>query len=512
VRLPRASGLLLHPTSLPGRFGIGDFGPAATAFLEFLAAARQRCWQVLPLGPTSFGDSPYQSPSTFAGNPLLISLDRLVDDGLLAADALAGALDERAPGAPLDYGAVIARKLPLLQEAARRLCAGSHASLGEAFARFRAAEAEWLDDVALFLALKVTHAGAPWPEWEPDIRLRRAPALRHWREQLAGEIEQQAALQFLFFQQWEALRAAAAARAIRIIGDVPIFVAYDSADVWAHRELFQLDRQGAPSAVAGVPPDYFSASGQLWGNPLYRWRALEADGYAWWVARLRAAFRLYDAVRIDHFIGFTRYWAVPAGETTAINGQWRPAPGAAVLDAVRAALGEVAIVAENLGAVTPAVEALRGRYDLPGMKVLQFAFDSDAANPFLPHGYAQNEIVYTGTHDNDTTAGWLAALPAATRSALLRYLDRREDADPATLTWALIRLASASVADTAIVPVQDVLALGSEARMNLPGRPAGNWSWRLAEGALADHHAARLAELTDLYGRAMDPTEPPSEE
>jgi 4-alpha-glucanotransferase len=512
VRLPRASGLLLHPTSLPGRFGIGDFGPAATAFLDFLVAARQRCWQVLPLGPTSFGDSPYQSPSSFAGNPLLISLERLVDDGLLAADALAGAVDERAAGAPVDYGAVIARKLPLLHEAAGRLCAGTHAGLSEALARFRVAEANWLDDVALFLALKDAHGGAPWPAWEPDIRLRRSAALTHWREQLAGEIERQAALQFLFFHQWEALRTAAAARAVRVIGDVPIFVAYDSADVWAHRELFQLDRHGAPTAVAGVPPDYFSATGQLWGNPLYRWRALEADGFAWWVARLRSAFRLYDAVRIDHFIGFTRYWAVPAGETTAINGQWRPAPGAAVLDAVRAALGDVAIVAENLGAVTPAVEALRARYDLPGMKVLQFAFDSNAGNPFLPHGYAQNEIVYTGTHDNDTTAGWIAGLAPAPRAALLRYLDCPADADPARLTWALIRLASASVADTAVVPVQDVLALGSEARMNLPGRPDGNWTWRLAEGALGAPHAERLAELTELYGRAMDPAESPSEE
>ncbi|MDX2167795.1 MAG: 4-alpha-glucanotransferase [Deltaproteobacteria bacterium] len=511
MRLPRASGLLLHPTSLPSRFGIGDFGPGATALLDFLAAARQRCWQVLPLGPTSFGDSPYQSPSTFAGNPLLVSLERLVDAGLLDGDALAGAATDGDPGAPVDYGAVLARKLPPLHAAARRLCGGGSA-LGDAFVRFRAAEAAWLDDAALFLALKDAHGGAPWSAWADDIRLRRAAALRHWRETLAAEIDAHAALQFLFFHQWGELRTAAAARGIRVIGDVPIFVAYDSADVWAHRDLFQLDPHGAPTAVAGVPPDYFSATGQLWGNPLYRWRALEADGFAWWVARLRMALRLYDAVRIDHFIGFTRYWAVTAGETTAINGQWRPAPGAAVLDAVRAALGEVAIVAENLGVVTPAVEALRARYDLPGMKVLQFAFDSDAANPFLPHMYARNEIVYTGTHDNDTTAGWVAAAPPATRAALCRYLGCAPDADPATLTWGLIRLAVGSVADTAIVPAQDVLGLGSDARMNLPGRAAGNWAWRLGEAALGAQHAERLAELTDLYGRAMDPPPPTLED
>jgi 4-alpha-glucanotransferase len=503
VRLPRASGLLLHPTSLPGPYGIGDLGPAAHAFVEFLAAAGQRCWQVLPLGPTSYGDSPYQSPSTFAGNPLLISLQRLVDDGLLDAEALAAAAFDPGAGDAVDYGAVIARKLPLLHAAARRLSHGDHAALGDAFARFRAAEALWLEDAALFLALKDAHGGASWRAWEHGAALRHTAALARWRTGLAGLVAEHAALQFLFFRQWDALRAAAAVRGIRIIGDVPIFVAYDSADVWAHRQYFQLDRHGDPTAVAGVPPDYFSATGQRWGNPLYRWRALAADGFAWWAARLRAAFRLYDVVRIDHFIGFTRYWAVPASEATAIGGRWRPAPGADALDAVHRVLGDVAIVAENLGAVTPQVEALRARYALPGMKVLQFAFDGEPANPFLPHTYVANDIAYTGTHDNDTTAGWFAAAAPPIQSRVRRYLGRAADAcvTPADVAAELLRLVMSSVADTAIVPVQDVLGLGSEARMNLPGRAQGNWSWRMRQGALSPAHAERLAGLAETYGR-----------
>ena len=503
MRLPRASGLLLHPTSLPGPHGIGDLGPAAHAFVAFLAAAGQRCWQVLPLGPTSYGDSPYQSPSSFAGNPLLISLERLVDDDLLDAAALSDAVcDANAVGA-VDYGAVIARKLPLLRVAARRLSQGGHPTFGDAFAHFRAAEAFWVEDVALFLALKDAHGGAPWRAWERGASLRHPAALARWRADLAAPVAEHTALQFLFFRQWDALRGAAAARGIRIIGDVPIFVAYDSADVWAQRQYFQLDRGGDPTVVAGVPPDYFSATGQLWGNPLYRWRALAADGFTWWVARLRAAFRLYDVVRIDHFIGFTRYWAVPAGAATAIGGRWKPAPGAAVLDAVLRSLGEVAIVAENLGVVTPQVEALRARYAMPGMKVLQFAFDGEAANPFLPHTYVANEIAYTGTHDNDTTAGWFAAAAPPTRSRVLRYLGRVADAGatPADVAAELIRLVMSSVADTAIVPVQDVLGLGSEARMNLPGRAQGNWSWRMHQDALSPAHAERLAGLAETYGR-----------
>ncbi len=496
MRLPRASGLLLHPTSLPGPHGIGDLGRATEQFLDFLAAARQHRWQVLPLGPTSVGDSPYQSPSAFAGHPLLLSLDGLAEDGLLDPSLVAAAALE--PGERVDYGAVVQRKQPLVRGAARRLLAGAAPALAEAWTRFRTAAAPWLDDFSLFMALKDAHQGAPWPEWERGAALRTATGLARWRVRLAGESAEHAALQFLFTRQWERVRARAAAHGLRIVGDVPLFVAADSADVWANRELFQLDVHGRPTAVAGVPPDYFSASGQLWGNPLYEWNAIAADGFAWWIERLRAAFRLFDVVRIDHFIGFVRYWAVPAGETDATRGRWLPGPGAAVLAALRAALGEVAVVAEDLGAVTPEVEALREQFALPGMKVLQFAFDGDAGNRFLPHHYEPNCIVYTGTHDNDTTAGWFATAAPAVRAAVRRYLG----AEVTDIAGQLTRLAMASVADTAIVPAQDVLGLGSEARMNIPSRPSGNWAWRLAPGALGAQPAEWLAELAETYGRA----------
>ncbi|HSQ01110.1 MAG TPA: 4-alpha-glucanotransferase [Candidatus Dormibacteraeota bacterium] len=495
MRLPRASGLLLHPTSLPAPHGIGDLGPGALRFIDFLAAARQRWWQVLPLGPTSVGNSPYQSPSTFAGNPLLISLDGLIADGLLGADEAASAARD---SARVDYGAVIARKRPLLHLAARRLCEGGATELAAACARFRADEAGWLDDFALYMALKDVRGGTTWRAWEPDVVQRRPSALVRRRAQLRGAIDEHAALQFLFFRQWTAVRAHAAARGISILGDLPIFVADDSADVWAHRELFQLDAAGIPTAVAGVPPDYFSATGQLWGNPLYAWEVHEARGFDWWIARLRAALRCCDVVRVDHFIGFTRYWAIPVGETTAVNGAYRPAPGEAVLDAVRAALGDVAIVAEDLGAVTPEVDALRERFALPGMHVLQFAFGGDASNRDLPHRYERNSVVYTGTHDNDTAAGWFHAAAPAVRHAALRYLGRRSSQD---VVAHLIRLAMASVADTAIVPVQDVLGLGSAARMNTPGQTEGNWAWRLGDDQLGSEQADWLAGLAATYGR-----------
>ena len=495
MRLPRASGLLLHPTSLPAPHGIGDLGAGAWAFVDFLAAARQRWWQMLPLGPTSVGDSPYQSPSTFAGNPLLISLDGLVADGLLAPDEAAAAAGD---AARVDYGAVVARKQPLLRLAARRLGHGAAADLAAAFARFRVAEAAWLDDFALFMAIKDAHGGLPWRAWAPDVVLRRPAALARWRARLSGPIGEHAALQFLFFRQWQALRAHATARGVGLIGDLPIFVADDSADVWAHRELFQLDAAGSPTAVAGVPPDYFSATGQLWGNPLYDWDVHARRGFDWWIERLRAAFRCCDVLRIDHFIGFTRYWAVPAGAATAMGGAYHPAPGAAVLEAARAALGDVAIIAEDLGVVTAEVDALRERFALPGMHVLQFAFDGDARNRDLPHRYAANSVVYTGTHDNDTTAGWFAAASDAVRAHALRYLGRRTTDH---IVAAFVRLAMASVADTAIAPVQDVLGLGGEARMNLPGRPDGNWSWRLRDGQLGNEQAEWLAQLVETYGR-----------
>jgi len=507
VRFPRASGLLLHPTCLPGRYGIGDLGADARGFVRFLGEARQTLWQVLPLGPTGYGDSPYQCFSAFAGNPLLISPDDAAEDGALSHDDLRAAPE--LPDDRVEFGRVIAFKADLLAAAAARFAGSAPASLAAEYEAFRAAEAHWLDDYALFMALKDAHAGAPWPEWDRDLRRRAPSAVARARRDHAAAIARQSFLQFLFFRQWRRLRAEANAAGIRIVGDLPIFVAYDSADVWAHPDLFFLDRDGRPTVVAGVPPDYFSETGQRWGNPLYRWSVAERDGFSWWIARMRAALDLFDVVRIDHFIGFARYWEVPADEETAAGGRWCPGPGAAFFRALRRALGEdLPIIAEDLGAVTPAVEALRDEFDLTGMKVLQFAFAGGAKNPFLPHRYGANCAVYTGTHDNDTTVGWFRSAPAAERSFAQRYLARSGD----DIAWDLIRAAMSSVADTAIAPVQDVLALGSEARMNVPGRPEGNWSWRLRRDELAPHHAARLAEMAEQYDRLATPDDEPDDE
>jgi len=494
LRFPRSSGILLHPTSLPGRYGIGDLGDEAYRFVDFLVSAKQRLWQVLPLGPTGYGDSPYQCFSAFAGNPLLISPDRLREDGLLADDDLRATPDF--PADRVDYGEVIPYKRGLLERAARRFQSGVDGSLRAAFDAFCRDQAYWLDDFALFMALKEAHGGAVWNTWPRDIAKRRARALGKWREELAQAIFAQKVVHFLFFRQWAALKQYANERGVRIIGDIPIFVAHDSADVWAHRDLFFLDKDGRPSVVAGVPPDLFSDTGQLWGNPLYRWKALARRDYAWWIDRFRAALSQLDIVRLDHFIGFTRYWEVPADEDTAINGRWVSGPGEALFHAVDRALGTLPIVAEDLGVVTPQVEALRDRFEFPGMKVIQFAF-SDPGNPFLPHHYTRNYVVYTGTHDNDTSAGWFETAPPHEREFARRYLAR----DGEDFAWNLIRAAMSSVADTAIILLQDVMSLGSEARMNYPGRPAGNWGWRFTWEMLEDHYRDRLREMTELYGR-----------
>lgn len=493
---PRYAGVLVHPTSFPGGHGIGDLGEGTAAFIDWLARAGQTRWQVLPLGPTGYGDSPYQSFSAFAGNPLLVSLDALVDDGLLQPDDLSGA---RFPEGTVDFGALIPWKVDRLRLAAARLRAGAAPALAEALEVWSAEQAEWLDDYALFMALKAAHGGVSWLEWDEPLRLRRPRALADARVRLAEEIDAQRFMQFVFSRQWRIARARARDAGVRIIGDVPIFVALDSADVWANRDLFQLDRRGWPTAVAGVPPDYFSATGQLWGNPLYDWERVAADGYRWWIARLRAVFDLVDIVRIDHFRGFEAYWSVPAGEETAIHGRWQPGPGRALFDAVRAALGEREIIAEDLGVITPEVDALRLGLGYPGMAVLQFAFGSGAHNVYLPHNIERRSVVYTGTHDNDTTVGWWHTLDDDARHHLRVYL--RTDA--ADIAWDLVRAAWSSVAETAIVPAQDLLRLGGEARMNLPGRPWGNWSWRMHPGALTDELAAALAELTALFGRAQ---------
>jgi 4-alpha-glucanotransferase len=516
---PRRSGILLHPTSLPGRFGIGELGPEAHRFADFLAGAGQRLWQVLPLGPTGYGDSPYQCFSAFAGNPLLVSLEALVEEGWLDAADL-----EAAPGLPqdtVDYDAVAALKLPLLDRAFRNFEARATPVGRGAFEAFRDANAAWLDDYALFMAVKEANGGAEWTAWDEDIARRRPEAMARWREERAAVVRARQFGQHLFFSQWQRLKARCHERDVSIMGDIPIFVARDSADVWAHPELFQLEADGTPSSVAGVPPDYFSATGQLWGNPLYRWDEMARTGYAWWIDRFRAALRLVDVVRLDHFRGFEAYWEIPAGEETAVKGRWVKGPGAALFEALREALGELPIVAENLGVITPEVEALRERFGFPGMAILQFAFGRDPeAAKFQPHNYPRNRVVYTGTHDNDTTVGWWTSTGEGDstrtgdevrdeRERALAYLD----AEGREIHWAFIRAALASVADTAIVPLQDVLGLGSEARMNLPGRASGNWRWRFTPGALTDGVRDRLKRLADLYGRSAvvpppDPAEP----
>jgi 4-alpha-glucanotransferase len=507
VRLPRSSGILLHPASLPGGHGIGDLGDEAYRFVDVLVAAKQGLWQVLPLGPTGYGDSPYQCFSAFAGNPLLISPAQLIVDGLLAPDDLAAA--PNFPADRVEYGPVIVYKRALLDTATRRFKAGADPGLDAAYDTFQREQALWLDDFALFMALKDAHHGAVWSAWEPGIAMRTPGALERWRRQLAESISDHKVVQFLFFRQWLALKRYANDRGVRLIGDMPIYVAYDSADVWSHPDLFFLNERGERTVVAGVPPDAFSATGQLWGNPLYRWDGMAEQGYAWWIERFRSVLSLADTVRIDHFIGFTRYWEVQADEATAENGRWVPGPGAAIALAVERALGPLPVIAEDLGLVTPEVEELRDRFDFPGMKVLQFAFGGDASHPYLPHNYSPNCVVHTGTHDNDTTVGWFTSAPPSERSFAQRYLARSGE----DIAYDIIRLAMSSVADTVVVPLQDVLALGSEARMNVPGRPAGNWAWRFRPGMLLDRHVNRLREMVELYGREprrLKMVEPPS--
>jgi 4-alpha-glucanotransferase len=495
-RLPpaRYSGVLVHPTSLPGPHGIGDLGREAYRFVDWLARAKQQRWQILPLGPTGYGDSPYASYSAFAGNPLLIALDDLVDARLLDAREIEPGSH---PGERVDFDAVSSFKLPLLERAAERFHAGQAGQLRAGYERFCEEQSAWLDDYALFRALKTEQGGKLWNEWPRPLALRDAGALEEARSRLKDAIDTQRFKQFLFFRQWDGLKRYANERGIQIFGDIPIFVALDSADVWANSGQFQLDDLGQPTAVAGVPPDYFSATGQLWGNPLYDWDAMKADGYRWWIERFRAVYSLVDIARIDHFRGFEDYWSVPAGEETAINGSWVPGPGRELFDAVREELGDLPVVAEDLGMITKDVDALRESLGFPGMTVLQFAFGSGSDNLYLPHNHTRNTVVYTGTHDNDTTAGWFTSTDDHTRHHVRQYLR----IDGADIAWNLMSVAMASVAETAIVPLQDVLGLGAEARMNLPGQGTGNWDWRMQPGELTDEMAERLADLTTLYGR-----------
>jgi 4-alpha-glucanotransferase len=509
VNPSRASGILLHPTSLPGRFGIGDLGSEVYRFADFLADTKQRLWQVLPLGPTDASNSPYQCLSVFAGNPLLISLEMLVAEQFLDSADL-----RNAPVFPenyVDYDAVIDFRMPLLEKSFALFEKKATLSQQDEFESFCLSKASWLDDYVLYMALSEAHGYAAWNAWEKDIRMRLPEAVRHWNVKLAREIRYHKYQQYQFFRQWAKLKKYCHDRGIRLIGDMPIFIALDSATVWLYPELFYLDAEGKPTVVAGVPPDYFSETGQLWGNPLYRWDVMARDGYSWWIERFRATCSLVDIIRLDHFRGFEKYWEIPAGDDSARNGRWVPGPGAALFEAIRNALGDVPIIAEDLGLITPDVDALRERLGFPGMRVLQFAFGDDPkAEDYRPHNYPRNCVVYTGTHDNNTTIGWFKeeVLDDTTQSREAREAERRfalkyMGSDGREVNWDFIRLALMSVADTAIVPLQDVLGLGAEARMNRPATSEGNWVWRFRREMLTDEMKNRLRELTTIYGRAF---------
>jgi 4-alpha-glucanotransferase len=494
--VPRSAGLLLHPTSLPGRFGVGDLGPEADAFLDWAVLAGQTIWQVMPIGPTGYHDSPYGCLSAFAGNPFLISPQLLHEEGLLPPHALNDV--PAFPAGHVDFARVIPWKEGLLRASLRHFLKERPAETSLAFDEFVSApeQQSWLPDWALFSALKEKFAGKEWDEWGSSLSAREPETLEAARKEMSGEIQYHLYLQFLFFRQWERLKKEANRRGILVMGDMPIYMAFGSADVWAHQQLFTLAKTGVPTAVAGVPPDYFSETGQLWGNPLYRWDQMETEGYSWWIARMRQNFRLADLVRIDHFRGFASYWEVPAGEPTALNGRWLPGPGAKLFDAIRAELGDLTIVAEDLGVITDDVTLLRQQLGFPGMSVLQFAF-GELDSIYLPHNYVPETVVYTGTHDNDTTRGWFVSLDAEDRRRALGYLGT----DGATIEWDLIRAAYTSVAERAIVPVQDVFGLGSEGRMNTPGTAEGNWTWRATKERFDAERAGGLRWLAELTGR-----------
>jgi 4-alpha-glucanotransferase len=499
---PRSAGVLLHPTSLPGPYGIGDLGPEARRFADALAVAGQCWWQMLPLNPPGAGASPYQCYSAFAGNPLLISPDDLVADGFLSRTDLMPRPAGRGPASRVDFRRAAAVKDAILARAFERFSEGADARHRAAFRRFCAAEAAWLDDYSLFSALRRAHPGLSWTDWPRPLARREPAALRAARAAHAPAVDRCRFEQFLFFRQLEALRAYARARGVGFIGDLPIFVSADSADVWTHPHLFKLDARGRPTAVAGVPPDCFSKTGQRWGNPLYHWPAMKKDRFAWWTARCRMAFRAADLVRIDHFRGFAACWEIPAGAPSAARGRWTRVPGHDLFTHFTRALGAgdapLPFIAEDLGLITPDVERLRDAFRLPGMRVLQFAFDGDPLNPHLPARHTADTVAYTGTHDNDTTRGWMNTLPPAFKPSLA-LLAPDALTDPAR---ALLRLAWSSAARLAVAPLQDVLALGPDARMNVPGEPEGNWTWRWTPRPADRGHFQWLKDLTLLTQRA----------
>ncbi|HTK38602.1 MAG TPA: 4-alpha-glucanotransferase [Pyrinomonadaceae bacterium] len=506
MKFPRASGILLHPTSLPGKFGIGDLGSAAFDFIDFLAETGQAYWQILPLGPTGYGDSPYQCFSAFSGNTLLISPEKLVEDELLTTEQI----DTRPDFAEgrVDFGGVYNWKNQLLQLAFENFHHVTSVDLRGKFETFTQDHAWWLDDYAMYRAVKKSQGQRAWYDWQEPLKLRHEDALAKAAEELYDEIQAEKFYQFLFFKQWAALKERAGEKGIKIIGDIPIFIALDSADVWRYQDKFKLNPDGSAKVVAGVPPDYFSKTGQLWGNPIYDWDAMRRDGFKWWIDRVRHTLETVDIVRVDHFRGFAAAWEVPGGDATAENGRWVDVPGKELFTALQNALGTLPVIAEDLGVITPDVEELRDSFGFPGMKILQFAFGGDAKNHDLPHNYINNCAAYTGTHDNDTTVGWWHSQAGAGSTRDEKAISREHDyclkyldSDGTEINWDFIRAVWASVADTAIAPMQDLLGLGTEGRMNLPASTEGNWYWRYLDGAVTEGIRARLKELTEIYGR-----------
>jgi 4-alpha-glucanotransferase len=497
MKFTRSSGIILHPTSLPGPDGVGDLGPEAYSWVNFLKECGCALWQVLPLGPTGYGDSPYQCFSAFAGNPYLVSPALLLEDDLLSGEDLSDRPDF--PEDHVDYGEVIHWKLTLLDRAYHHFKTSASKELATEMAQFQAAEAHWLDDFALFMAIKESQGMNSWEYWPKPLRRRDPKALEEFKKANPDSVESHAFRQFLFFRQWNKLHSYTSQQGISIIGDIPIFVAFDSADVWANPDMFFMDKEAKPTFVAGVPPDYFSPTGQLWGNPIYKWEWHEKTGFAWWIERIRSTLKLVDFLRLDHFRGFAGYWEIPAGMETAEVGRWAPGPGIKLFEAIRTALGGLPIIAEDLGEITPDVIELRDSLGLPGMKILQFAFQTDPNDPFLPHNYPRNCVAYTGTHDNDTSVGWYQSAPAKEQDLCRRYLARSGD----DIAWDMIRAVWSSTAAFTLAPMQDFLSLDTSGRMNMPGRPGGNWTWRVNPDDLSPELTERIAENNYLYSRVL---------